>query len=103
MPDQVTAKQATQDPGLEFSEYLDKLHERIVDRAKKEHIVGILRLGNVWRLNNVEATITQGGSPTDLLMTFRRGTDGTRTTESKVGSLESTAEAIVEKFEKLTR
>lgn len=97
------AKQATQDSGLEFKAFLDKVHQRVIDRAKEEHIVGILRLGNVWRLNNVEATISQGASPKDFVLTFRRGTDGTRTSHSKVDAVDSTAEAIVDKFDKMTR
>lgn len=97
------AAQAAQDRGLEFGEFLDKVHERVADRAKEEHIFGFLRLGNVWRLNDAEATITQGSSPSDLLVTFRRGPDASRVSECKAGSVDSAADAIVDTFARLTR
>lgn len=104
MPDEdKTVKQGTQDRGLEFSEFLDKVHERVVDRSKEEHMFGLLRLGNVWRLNNAEATITQGPSTDDLLLTFSRGPDASRASQCKAGSVDSTADAIVDTFDKLTR
>jgi hypothetical protein len=107
MPDEdESVKQAKQDRGLEFSTFLDKVHERVVDRAKEEHIFGIRRLGNVWRLNSAEATITEGPSPTqagDLLVTFRSGADASRASEYKAGSVDSTADAIIDRLEKLQR
>ncbi len=97
-----TVRQTTQDRGLEFSEFLDKVHERVLDRSREEHIFGFVRLGNVWRLNNAEATITQGPSAGDLLLTFTRGPDASRASQLKAGSVDSTADAIVDTFEKLT-
>ena len=95
-----TVQQATQDQGLGFSDFLDKVHERVVARAKAENIFGIARVGNVWRLNNAEATIGHGSG---ALVTFRYGADASRASEIKAGSVESTADAIVDKFEHLTR
>jgi hypothetical protein len=99
-----TVTQAAQDRGLEFNEFLDKVHERIVDRLKEERVFGLLRLGNVWRLNDAEATITQGPSSSgDLLVTISRGPDASRISHCKADSVDSTADAIIDSFEKLTR
>jgi hypothetical protein len=87
----------------EFSRFLDNVHERLVDRAEHEHISGLRRLGNVWRLNNAEATITQEPSPSDVLVTFRCGPDASRSSQYKAGSVEATADTIIYRLERLTR
>jgi hypothetical protein len=102
MPEDVTVKQATQDRGLEFNDFLDKVHARILERAKQEEIFGLLRLGNVWRYNNADATIAQGPSPSDLLVMFRSGPDASKISQCKAGSADATADVIVDTLQKLT-
>jgi hypothetical protein len=92
-----TVKQPTEDGGLDFNEFLDKVDARLVDRAKEEQMFGLRRLGNVWRFNDVDATITP-----DLLVTFRRGPDASRVTQIKAGSADSTADAMIDEFDELT-
>src|SRR5665213_757670 len=104
MPDEdESVKQAKQDRTLDF---LDKVYERVVDRAKEEHLLGLRRLGNVWRLNNAEATITEDPSPAqagDLLVTFRKGADASHSSQYKAASVDSTADAIIDRLDKLQR
>ncbi len=104
MPDEdESVKQAKQDRRLEF---LGKVHERLVDRAKEKHLFGLRRLGNVWRLNSAEATITEDPSPTqagDLLVTFRQGPDASHSSVYKASSVDSTADAIIDRLDKLQR
>lgn len=88
---------------VEYSEFLDKVHERIVDRAAKKHLTGILRLGNVWRCNNAEATIMKDPSRDDLLIMFRCGPDASRYGQHNVGSVDETADLIVDGMEKRQR
>jgi hypothetical protein len=92
-----------QDRGLAFSEFLDKVDESIANRAKERHVPGIARVANVWRLNSAEATITQDLSSSDLLVTFRCGPDASRSSQYKPGTVDSTADAIVERLNYLTR
>jgi hypothetical protein len=102
MPNEETVQQATRDRGPELNDFLDKVDERILARAKEESIFGLLRLGNVWRFNNADATITQGPSPSDLLVSFRCGADASKISQTKAGSVDSTADVIVDTLQKLT-
>ena len=92
-----------QDSGLEFSTFLDKVDERLVDRAEKRHVFGLRRLANVWRLNSAEATITQDPSSGDVLVMFRCGPDASRSSEYKADTVDSTADAIIDQLYFLTR
>jgi hypothetical protein len=88
---------------MQFSEFLDQVDKRVVDRAKDRHIVAPRRLANVWRLNSAEATITQNPGSNDLLVTFRCGPDASRSSQHEVGTVDSTADAIIERLTFLTR
>ena len=101
MPDESNA--VKQDSRREFSEFVDRVDERLVDRAKEQHVMGLRRVANVWRLNSAEATITQDPSTGELLVTFRCGPDASRSSLYKAGSVDSTADAIIDRLEKLTR
>jgi hypothetical protein len=92
-----------QDRGVEFSEFLNKLDECLVDRAETRHVPGIRRVANVWRLNSAEATITQEPSSGDLLVTFRCGPDASRFSQYKADTIDSTADAIIDRLYYLTR
>ena len=88
---------------VKLNEFLDKVHERVVDRASKDHIYGVARVGNIWRFNNAEATITDGLPSGEFLVTFRYGADASRSSKMTSGSADSTAEAILDNFESVTR
>jgi len=88
---------------LQYSEFLDKVDECLTNRANERHIFGLRRVANVWRLNSAEASITQDSPSNDLLVTFRCGPDASRISQEKAGTVESTADAIIEKLNFLTR
>jgi hypothetical protein len=88
-----------QDGRLEYSEFLDKVAERVVDRAKEREIPGMYRLANVWRLNGAEASITQSPTSSDLLVTFRCGPDASRFSYYKPDTVDSTADAIIDRLD----
>jgi hypothetical protein len=94
-----TVDRGKHDRRLEFGEFLDQVHQRVADQAKGKELIGILRLGNVWRLRNAEASITQDSSstqPGNLLVTLRTGPDSSLTTQHKVDSVDSAADVIVD-------
>jgi|GEM_PF-5718790 len=95
-----TVEQAKHDRRLEFGEFLDQVHERVVDRAKAKHLVGMLHLGNVWRLRNAEADITQDSQTGELMVTLRSGPDASLISHYKAGSVDSAADVIVDGIKK---
>ncbi len=84
---------------LDYSEFLDKVAERVAVQAKEREIRGMYRLANVWRLNGAEASIVRDPSSSDLLVTCRCGPDASRFSHSKAGTVESTADAILERLD----
>jgi hypothetical protein len=92
-----------QDGRLGYIEFLNKVGERLVDRAKEREVRDLFRLGNVWRLNSAEASITQDGSSGDMLLTIRCGPNAARSSQHKVSSVDSTADAIIDRLEFLRR
>jgi hypothetical protein len=92
-----------QDRKLEFTAFLDELEQRVADRAKKRHVPGICRVANVWRLNSAEATVTQDPSSNDFIVTFRCGPDASRSSQYKADTVDSTADAIIDRLYYLTR
>ncbi len=88
---------------VDFNEFLDKVADRIIERAQARHVPGIARVANVWRLNSAEATMTQDVPSRDLLVTFRGGPDASRSSEYKPDNVDSTADAIIDKLYFLTR
>jgi hypothetical protein len=85
-----------------FSEFLDKVDERIAELAKERDVPGISRVANVWRLNSAEASIILDPSSNELVVTTRCGPDASRAVEHKAGTVESTADEIVERLDYLT-
>lgn len=93
------AETPKQNGRLEYIEFIDKIAERVAVRAKEREIRGIYRLANVWRLGGAEASIAQGPSLSDLLVTFRCGPDASRASQHKVGTVDSTADAIIDRLD----
>jgi hypothetical protein len=83
---------------LEYGEFLDKVAQRIADRAKERNVPGLFRLANVWRFNSAEATITPDESSNDFVVTYRCGPNASRISQCKAGSVDSTADAIIDKL-----
>jgi hypothetical protein len=88
---------------LEYGEFVNKVGELLVDRAKERHVVDLFRLGNVWRLNSAEASIIEDSSSGDLLVTLRCGPNASRSSQFKASTVDSTADAIIDKLEFLRR
>lgn len=84
---------------LEYSEFLEKVAERIVVLAKERDVRGMYRLANVWRLNGAEASITQSPTSSELLVMFRCGPDASRSSQYNAGSIDSTADAIIDRLD----
>jgi hypothetical protein len=84
---------------LDFSEFLDQVDQGIAHRAEARELHGIRRLGNVWRCNNAEATVTRDASAPqagDVLVSFRSGPDARRMGRFKADSVDATADLIVD-------
>lgn len=92
-----------QDRGVEFNQFLDKVAERVVDRAKERHVPGLSRVANVWRLNSAEATMSQDLPSSDVLVTFRCGPDASRFSQYKADTVDATADTIIDRLYFLTR
>jgi len=95
----LTEVETSKDRRLEYREFLNKLAQRISARAKERDVRGFYHLANVWRLNGAEASVTQDRSSGDLLVTFRCGPDASRSTQYKVDTVDSTAEAIIDRLD----
>ncbi len=84
---------------LEYRDFLHELAERIAARAKERDVRGFYHLANVWRLGGAEASVTQDRSSGDLLVTFRCGPDASRSTQHKADTVDSTADAIIDRLD----
>jgi hypothetical protein len=89
---------------VDFNEFLKQVDERVVVHAKEEEVHGLLRIGNVWRLNRVEASITKDATSKsdEYELTVQGGPDASRIFHSKVGSADATATEIVRRLGTLT-
>lgn len=89
---------------VDFNEFLKQVDERVAVHAKEEDVHGLLRIGNVWRLNRVEASITKDASnkSDEYELTVQGGPDASRIFHSKVGSVDATATEIVRRLGTLT-